>query len=293
MKHLYAILVALIALTLVIVTAGCNESTASSNPGTTDGNNFAITVFSVNGDPDQEIDASHDSTSYTAYPGELGFDLILAGRGGVDFAADYVLYKSDESINYSDLVADLATFKEIKKLERVAQDTWVSYDFITTGRYLVKAFAAGTSNEIARIRLTIVSQPAIAANLQITMRVSDGTDGQGNALQTASILVENTGTVDAKNVTVKLGPNFDFTDSIESVVSWDYHSAASGPKTLKAGEIYKLGASTITRDGAMTECSDALVSSGLPLGTIKAGNKVIIIVYYVPDPNAPGLGFSR
>lgn len=111
---------------------------------------YAIGVYGADSsNTNQEIDASLTGTAYTAYPGMLHFELVPA------LPADFVLYHSTEPQN-DNVVADMATFKEIEKLAAAAS---CSYNFSVPGRYLVKAFDANTSKEITWIRLTIASPP--------------------------------------------------------------------------------------------------------------------------------------
>ena len=158
MKRLISIAALLAALTCLFLVTGCGGNDGGSNIPT---NNYTIGVYNADGPVPgamQEIDSSSDGTSWTAYPGMLYFELILAGRkrGGMYVPADFVLYRSDEPQNYDNPAADLATFKQVKVLE---EKTSYQYDFITAGRYLVKAFFTGTGNEITHIRLTIAPPP--------------------------------------------------------------------------------------------------------------------------------------
>lgn len=300
MKYIFSLGMMLLLAVILSLTTGCGGGTSTKLP--TPVPDYQITVVAADGDSSQIVTQDYNGTGFSAHTGRLFFNLKTAGaRGGAPFA-DFQLWKSDEPEN-SNSVADLATFKKKcdlipdEKLQGGVYGNSVSYDFQEPGRYLVRAYAKGTKNEYTHARLDI-SKPPVPykqAKLAIGMVITNGAAPiSGDPRKMIEIIVRNTGDGDAENVSLNLGPNYQFIDTIEATVKEEYGTmVTTGPIAIDADTIYELGSASIERDATFGPCSDAMVSSGLSLDTIKAGKMVIVYCRYMVDPSIPGLSMIR
>jgi hypothetical protein len=131
--------------------------------------------------------------------------------------------------------------------------------------------------------------------MAIGMSVTNSSAPNGDPRKQVQIIIRNTGNGDSGDLTLDLGPNYQFPDTIEASVREEYSSSmvSTGPIKMDAGVIYELGSAEIERDYNVSPCSDAMVSSGLPLGTIKPGTMVVVYCRYMVDPFADGKGMTR
>lgn len=153
MKHLLTLVAALMIALAMFLLAGCGGSTNSSgSSGQPTADNLNITVYDAGDNARQVITQDYDGTGWNANPGRLWFTLNVAGTRGVA-QPDFELWKTDDPENYTDPVADLAGFKTLVAKYGSSDDP--SYDFTDLGRYLIRAYVAGTRTEISHTRLTI------------------------------------------------------------------------------------------------------------------------------------------
>lgn len=286
---------------ILSLTTGCGgNSTSLPAPASPNADFFKIAIAKVDTTQLSPTYSTYNNT-WSAVIGEnktgisLNFFRKLIGttplRGGPGW--NFSIFTSKVATDSSDPTKDIANFN-IKVIDLPASGNQ-DYLFLGQCRVLIKAYDTITKKEVDSCFLEVrVNTPANIPNLQIGMTVVNGANSAGEARQIATIVVRNVGTATAQGVIVKLGPNYDFANAIESSVSWDYSTTSSGPKILDPNVIYELGKTVVTNNGDVNAPNiDSLVTSGLQLEPIAPAEAVSIRAYYKVDPNAQEKGMTR
>jgi hypothetical protein len=295
MKHFLPLMAAIIMAVSLMLT-GCGGSTSMTGADPNPNGDLEKIVITTNG-TDQPFFFAAGNEWHTAIEDpragvEVTFRRGLVGTRG-EAKWDYSLFSSNLGQDDTDPAKDVANFT--RKVTDLPANQPQTYTFLGDCRVLVKAYEPGTTNltDMVFVNVTTNSVPG-TARLSVAIDTDNLVDENGAAYKSVAITIQNTGTVDARNVMVNLGYNYQFAGSIEAVAATSYNQlASSGPVDIGLNLVYQLGVAQIRKDGLLSPISDTIVSTGYPIDLIKVGEPITIYTRYVVDPNAPGLGMVR
>lgn len=300
----------IVALVISLFTAGCGGNTTSTlkpnsnnpmvtpvgeTPVTVDGDYLKIGMYTVNGNSQPEFFGSDNSWEVTLPKNdgyiEVSFYPQVAGvkRSGPGW--DYEVWVSKTTKNWNDPEKDLATFnKKICTLKN-GEETQ-SYLFLDTGRFLVKAYEPGTTNQVDFTYLNINRDYSVTpiADLSVFLTVSPG---EVVGEKEVTVILKNNGG-DISNVIVSLANTGDSSIIARAgLTGMQDFLVDSGSTDIGYGMIFMPGSVVMTRNDVNFRIGDSLLKDGYIINDMMAGETIVFDCIYQIDQFADAKGITR